>query len=155
MSHHTFNSLVETCRNTIQEVMPWDLMALIEETPDILIVDVRELDEFETMHIKSSIHIPRGLLEAACEFGYEETNPVIANARDKKIIIVCRSGNRSLLAAQTMQLLGYQNVLSLQTGLRGWNDYEQILVDSKDKTVDMDYADEFFTAKLRDEQKIP
>lgn len=154
MSTHTFSSLVDSCRKTVSEVMPWDLMALLEKSPELLIIDVREPNEFMAMHIENSIHIPRGLLEAACEFGYEETHPAVANARDQHIVVVCRSGNRSLLAAQSMQLLGYKNVVSLQTGLRGWNDYELKMVDSNKEIVDMDYADDFFTAILRDDQKI-
>ena len=154
MSAHTFNGLVDACRKTVSEIMPWDLTELLEKNPDLLIIDVREPSEFEAMHIKDTVHIPRGLLEAACEFGYEETHPALANARDQHVIVVCRSGNRSLLAAQSMQLLGYKNVVSLQTGLRGWNDYELEMVDSKKEIVDMDYADEFFTAVLREDQKL-
>jgi len=154
MSTHTFASLIEECRSSVNEIMPWDLIVILNANPALIILDIREPDEYTAMHIKNSIHIPRGLLEAACEFGFEETNPVIAKSRNEKIIIVCRSGNRSLLAARTMQLLGYKNVISLQTGLRGWNDYELPLISSDNQEVDMDYADDFFTAKLRNDQMI-
>ena len=105
------------------------------------------------MHIKGSISVPRGILETACEFNYEETVPELASARDREIILICRSGNRSVLAASMMQQLGYTNVVSLKTGLRGWNDYEQPLVDNTSKTVDIELADEYFRATLRPEQE--
>ena len=154
MTVYTFNSLVESCRETVQEIMPWDLIELIEKNPQQLILDVREQNEYDAMHIKNSLFVPRGLLETACEFGYEETHPTLANARNEQIVIVCRSGNRSLLAAKSMQSLGYIDVISLQTGLRGWNDYEQALVNLKNETVDIDDADDFFTSVLREDQKI-
>jgi len=152
MSHTTFTQLVNVCRETVNEIMPWDLSDMIEQGNKPLILDVREQNEFDAMHIKASNHIPRGLLEAACEFGYEETNPIIANAREDYIVVVCRSGNRSLLAAKSMQTLGFINVVSLQTGLRGWNDYEQPLIDINNRVVDIDDADTFFSAVLREDQ---
>ncbi len=54
-----------------------------------------------------------------------------------------------------MQVLGYEHVASLQTGLRGWKDYEQPLVDGAGRAVDLDDADVYFTPKLRPEQRRP
>jgi len=45
----------------------------------------------------------RGILETACEYGYEETVPELAQARERAVVIVCRSGNRSALVAWVMQ----------------------------------------------------
>ena len=59
----------------------------------------------------------------------------LVEARDLDVVVVCRSGNRSALAAHTMQLLGYRKVSSMKTGLRGWNDYELPLVNAAGKTV--------------------
>ncbi|MGB5540480.1 MAG: rhodanese-like domain-containing protein, partial [Gammaproteobacteria bacterium] len=64
-------------------------------------------------------------------------------------------GNRSALAAHTMQLLGYRKVSSMKTGLRGWNDYELPLVNAAGKTVPIETADEFFTTRLRPDQLDP
>ena len=76
-------------------------------------------------------------------------------ARDQRVVIVCRSGNRSALAAYTLQLMGYRDVCSMKTGLRGWNDYELPLVDETGKTVKVEDADDFFTTRLRPEQESP
>jgi rhodanese-related sulfurtransferase len=37
-------------------------------------------------------------------------------------VLICRSGNRSVLAALTMQQMGFENVRSLKLGIKGWND---------------------------------
>ncbi len=150
-----FIEMIRDCMTDIKEIMPWDLEERLAENPDLLIVDVREPYEFDAMHIPGSLGVPRGILESACEWDYEETEPELVRARKREIVVVCRSGYRSVLAAHSMQVLGYENVASLQTGLRGWNDYEQPLVDKDEKPVDIDAADDYFTTKLRDDQRRP
>ncbi len=139
----------------VPEIMPWDLVERLQQRPETLIIDVREPDEYARMRMQHSLNIPRGILESACEWDYEETEPRLVQARDQDVVIVCRSGQRSLIAAWSLQVLGFSNVYSLKTGLRGWNDYEQPMVDANDNLVDMDEADDFFTAKLREEQRRP
>ena len=151
----TFNQLIEQCRTHVKEIMPWDLADQLAEGANPLLLDVREPNEYQAMHIKGSINVPRGVLESACEYGYEETNPELVAARDREVIAICRSGNRSLLAASTLQELGYKNVKSLNTGLRGWNDFEQALIDANGNSVDIEVADEFFTSRVRPEQMKP
>jgi len=60
-----------------------------------------------------------------------------------------------VLAAYTLQQLGYRKVYSLKTGLRGWNDYELPLVAPNGKEVPVDRADDYFTTRLRPDQKKP
>jgi rhodanese-related sulfurtransferase len=150
-----FLDLIKGCLSDVREIMPWDLEVRLQENPDLLIVDVREPYEFDAMHISGSLNVPRGILESACEWEYEETVPALVQARDREVVVVCRSGYRSVLATHSMQVLGYRNVVSLKTGLRGWKDYEQPLVDQAGDEVDLDDADLYFTPRLRDEQLRP
>ncbi|MDH5444171.1 MAG: rhodanese-like domain-containing protein [Gammaproteobacteria bacterium] len=147
----TFTQLVDECLQHIQEIFPWDLAEKLEHDKP-MIIDVREPYEFEAMKIEGSINVPRGILESAVEFDYEETIPELAHARDKEVIVVCRSGRRSALACLVMQEMGFGNVISLKTGLRGWNEFEQPMIDKDGNEVDVDDADEYFTAKLKPEQ---
>ena len=151
----TFAELVRDLQHAVQEVFPWD----IEERTNVgdvpLILDVREESEFAAMHIADSLNVPRGILETACEYDYEETVKELVEARDRDIVVVCRSGNRSVLAAHTMQLMGYTRVSSMKTGLRGWNDYELQLVNADEQAVSVEEADEFFTTRLRPDQESP
>jgi rhodanese-related sulfurtransferase len=150
-----FLELIKSCLTEVREIMPWDLETRLEDSSDLLIVDVREPIEFDAMHIPGSINVPRGILESACEWEYEETLPDLVQAREREVVVVCRSGYRSVLAAHSMQVLGYKNVVSLKTGLRGWKDYEQPLVDRDGSPVDLDDADVYFTPRIRDDQMRP
>jgi rhodanese-related sulfurtransferase len=150
-----YTDLIKDCLSDVAEVMPWDLEQRLEETPDLLIVDVREPYEYDAMHIAGSLSVPRGVLESACEWDYEETVPELARAREREVVVVCRSGYRSVLAAFNMGLMGYRHVASLKTGLRGWNDYEQPMVNRAGETVAIEQADDYFTPRLREEQLSP
>lgn len=139
-----YSDLISECQSRVREIMPWDLTQRIAENPALLILDVREPSEFDAMHIRGSLHVPRGVLEAASEWDFEETVPELVEAREREIVVVCRSGRRSLLAADTMQKMGYRDVVSLKTGLRGWNDYEEPLEDGSGSHVPEEVADRFF-----------
>ncbi len=150
-----FADLIAETLPLIHEIFPWDLAELLESGGQPLIVDVREPYEYEAMHIPGSINVPRGILESACDWGYDETVPELAAAREQEVVVVCRSGNRSVLAADTMRRMGYRDVKSLKTGVRGWNDYEQPLVDARGRPVDIDDADQFLASRVRPEQMGP
>lgn len=149
------NDLIADCLPHIQELFPWDLDEKLNSDAPPIVVDIREPAEYEFGHIKDSLHVPRGVLETACEYDYDETEPLLASGRDQEVVLACRSGNRSALAAFTLQLMGFEKVYSLKTGLRGWNDYELPLINNDGEEVDIDDADEFFTTQLRDDQKSP
>lgn len=150
-----FVELIQHCLTDIREILPWELEERLAANPGLLVLDVREPLEFAAMRIAGSINVPRGVLESACEWDYEETLPALVTARTREMVVVCRSGYRSVLAAHTLWTLGYQDVASLKMGLRGWKDYEQPLVDAEGQPVDLDLADEYFTPRLRPEQRRP
>ena len=151
----TFNDLIEEALQQIPEIFPWDLEEKLASDNKPMIVDIREPHEYDAMHIEGSILAPRGILESACEWDYDETIPELVKAREREIVVVCRSGNRSALGALTMKWLGYENVTSLKTGLRGWNDYDQPLFDKNGNKVDPDDAEEFLQGLPSDEQRAP
>ena len=152
----SFTDLVQDSLQEIEELFPWDLSEKLEDAySTMLLLDIREPAEFEAAHIEGSINVPRGILESACDWGYDDTIPALVEARDKEVIVICRSGNRSALAALTMKQMGYKNPVSLKTGLRGWNDFEQVLIDIDGKQVDVDDADELFVSKVSQEQMGP
>jgi rhodanese-related sulfurtransferase len=150
-----FTDLISECLPHIREEFPWDVQERLGGQNPPLILDIREPDEFHAMHISDSLNVPRGILESACEYGYEETVRELVEARSHDIVVVCRSGNRSTLAAFTMQRMGYRRVVSMKTGLRGWNDYELPLVNTAGMTVPVNLADDFFTTRLRPDQVDP
>lgn len=151
----TFRSLIEDILPEIKEIFPWDLDEKISASEDILLVDITEPDEYATVHIQNSINVPRGILETGCDWGYEDTVPELASAREREVILICRSGNRSALAAYTLQQMGFNHVSSLKTGLRGWFDYELPLFDGENNEVDEDIADAYFSKSPRPDQMGP
>ena len=150
-----FADLVAASLADINELFPWDVSDMLDGEKKPLILDIREPAEFDDIHIAALVNVPRGILEAACEYDYEETVRELVEAREHPVVVVCRSGNRSALAALTMQLLGYKEVFSMKTGLRGWNDYELPLQVPGGRVVPVDVADEYFTTRLRPEQMSP
>jgi len=150
-----FADLVAFTRPGVRELFPWDLREELDAGRDLLLLDIREPYEYAAMHIAGSLNVPRGILELACDWGYEETVPQLAAARERDIVLLCRSGNRTVLAAEVMQKMGFATVRSLQTGLRGWNDYEQPLVDARDRPVTLEAADAYFAPRVAPEQLAP
>lgn len=133
-----YEDLLADALQRVGEIQPWDLTKQLGRDEPPLLLDVREPTEFALAQIPGSLNVPRGVLEQACEWDYEETVPELAGRKERPIVIVCRSGNRSILAADVMQQLGFTDVVSLKTGVRGWNDFEQPLVDGEGHAVDAD-----------------
>lgn len=155
MQRETYKTLVAALTDETRELMPWDLAQGYAAEPKPLLLDIRCPDEYEAAHIQDSINVPRGILEIAVDYGYEETVPELVEARNRKVIVLCRSGNRSVLAAHTLRLMGYTQVVSLRTGLRGWNDYEQPLVNEAGVLLDPDWLDDMFSAPIAPEKLGP
>lgn len=148
----TFNDLIADALSEINEIYPWDVEEQLEKHPDTLLLDVREQDEYDGAFIENSILVPRGILEQSCEWNYSETIPELVRARQRPIVIICRSGNRSVLAALSMKILGYEHLLSLKTGVKGWNDAELPLINKAGEKADPDWAEEFLTPIVREDQ---
>ena len=135
--------------------MPWDLSRRLAAGDAPVLLDVREPVEFVMLHIPGSINVPRGVLEQSCEWDYDETVPLLAAGREQEIVVICRSGYRSALVVDVMQQMGFSRVVSLKTGVRGWNDYEQPMEDGDANPVDADAGDELLAPRLRPEQRKP
>jgi rhodanese-related sulfurtransferase len=154
----SYNQLVQACLdssdNPVRELLPWDLEDMLKEK-ELLLLDVREPEEFDAVHMNDSMNVPRGILESACDYDYEETVPELVESRERDIVVICRSGYRSVLAAFVMQLMGYRSVWSLKTGIKGWNDYDQPLYGKDCKELDGDDAWEIINVVLKEEQKTP
>ena len=150
-----YQRLVVKALRSVDEVLPWDLEEEIEQNPGLIVLDIREPDEFEMMHIKGSLHVPRGVLEGACVWNYDDTIPALAKSRDQNIVVVCRSGNRSALAALTMQQMGFEQVRSLKLGIKGWNDNDLEMINNQGDVVDIDQIDEWLNRAVPEDKLKP
>lgn len=150
-----YKDLVEDALSRVKEIQPWDLSKQLAAGQAYILLDIREPGEFEMLRMPDAINVPRGVLEQSCEWDYDETVPELVAGRERKIVVICRSGYRSVLAAYVMQQMGFNQVVSLRSGVRGWNDSELPLLDAAGNVVDVDAADELLMPKLRLEQRMP
>jgi rhodanese-related sulfurtransferase len=86
----------------------------------ILLVDVREPDEFVQGHLPGAICIPRGILEGAADPGFRYRDERLCNARGATILLCCQSGGRSAMAAVVMLQMGFGSVYNLAGGIECW-----------------------------------
>lgn len=101
----------ETCEKKHPNVISnEELLSKLSEDGQYTILDVREEVEYAFSHIPNAISIPLGDLEKRME----ELN------KDHEIYVVCRSGNRSDLAAQKLAEKGYDTVYNVEPGMSGW-----------------------------------
>ena len=105
--------LVAAAKQQISEVNVATAKQLLKEG-NMVVVDVREESEYAAGHLENSLLLPRGVLE------FKIGNvPELAD-KSKAVLLYCRTGGRSAMAAQTMQTLGYTNVLSMAGGFEAW-----------------------------------
>ena len=112
MAEHTrFEKLVADAKKIITEIRPTDAAEKMKGS-DVVIVDVREQDEWDEEHIPDAIHLSRGTLELDIEEKVPDPNTTI--------ITHCGGGGRSALAAESLQKMGYKNVRSMAGGFKAW-----------------------------------
>ena len=109
----SFRDLLASARASVAEISTDEAQSKID-AGGVVVLDVREPDEFDQGALANVIHIPRGHLEAQIE----------SRITDKSIPIVvyCAGGVRSAFAAQTLGQLGYENVFSMDGGFGRWKD---------------------------------
>ena len=108
----TFRELLSQAKGKIREIDTAEAEQLIASTPEAVVVDVREADEYEQGALPGVVHIPRGFLELQVEGKVPD--------KDAPIVVYCAGGVRSAFAAASLQDLGYTNVLSMAGGFGKW-----------------------------------
>jgi rhodanese-related sulfurtransferase len=109
--------LVMAARENLELVSP---EAAAEEAASgrSLLVDVRQTEEWHHGHIDGAVRASRGLLEFVADPASPRHNEALDPAR--RVIVVCHSGTRAALAAQTLKTLGYRDVALLEGGMEAW-----------------------------------
>ncbi len=114
------SDLVAQAKKLIQEIKPEALREYLDD--DLVVIDVREVDEFTQGSIPGAINIPRGVLEFELSRHPAlncDPHPVVSKP-EQPIYLYCRSGGRSALATATLQNMGFANVWSLAGGFDAW-----------------------------------
>ncbi|MDP9495548.1 MAG: rhodanese-like domain-containing protein, partial [Actinomycetota bacterium] len=105
----TYQELVAAAKSQIREIQPEELEP---RRSGVIVVDVREADEFDQGSIEGAIHLARGVLEGSIRSHVPDV--------EREVVLYCEGGARSALAALSLQQLGYTRVSSLAGGFGRW-----------------------------------
>ena len=115
MKHNpSFLALVERAKQRIKECTIADVKAKLERGEPVHFFDVREDHEFAKDRARAAKHVGRGILERDIES--------LVPDKHAEIVLYCGGGFRSALAADSLQQMGYTNVLSMDGGIRAWRE---------------------------------
>ncbi|MDH7499193.1 MAG: rhodanese-like domain-containing protein [candidate division NC10 bacterium] len=91
---------------------PKGLKAALDAGEPMVVVDVREVSEFEAGHIEGAIHIPlRQLAKKLDQLPSDKQAP---------LAVICRTGGRSSYGTMALWLLGYRNLKNIMGGMQAW-----------------------------------
>ena len=82
------------------------------DTQEVIILDVREQDEYDSGHIPGAVLLPVGSID-------EDTAAEVIPEKDSTVLVYCRSGNRSKTASSALAELGYTNIYEFG-GINTW-----------------------------------
>ena len=106
-----FLRLVNEARLRVKEITVDEARERLARNPTVVLMDVREDNEWQAGHAEQAIHLGKGVLER----DLEKTVPDIGT----EVIMYCGGGYRSALTADAAQRMGYRNVHSLIGGYKG------------------------------------
>lgn len=106
-----FLSIVADAKTRVDEITVEALVQRRAATPFVLI-DVREDHEWAAGHAAGAVHLGRGILERDVEKAFPD--------KRARLVLYCGGGYRSALSADSLQKMGYSQVLSLAGGWKAW-----------------------------------
>ncbi len=109
----TKDDLLNAARQNLTIIDAEQAQGLIEQGATVL--DVREPSEFDMGHLPDAVHIPRGLLEFMVG-----NHPALQNP-DQTLVVYCKNGGRSTLAADLLQRMGFTQIRMLAGGFDNWS----------------------------------
>jgi rhodanese-related sulfurtransferase len=113
MAHaQQFLKLVQDAKKHVKETNVPDVRRRIDAGEKLLLVDVREDNEWAKGHLPGAVHLGKGIIERDIEQRVPDTSA--------KLILYCGGGFRSAIAAENLQKMGYTNVESMDGGWKGW-----------------------------------
>ena len=107
-----FLKIVDDARSRIRETTVEVVKSRLERGDKFILIDVREESEYQKDHIPGAIHMGKGVIERDIEQKVPDANA--------ELVLYCGGGFRSALAADSIQKMGYTNVISMDGGWSGW-----------------------------------
>ncbi|MDQ1410627.1 MAG: hypothetical protein QOJ41_2362 [Acidobacteriaceae bacterium] len=109
-----FMKLVTGAKAKIKETNVAELKRRLDAGEKLMLIDVREDNEWAQGHLPGALHLGKGIIERDIEQRVPQT--------DTKLVLYCGGGFRSALVAESLQKMGYTNVESMDGGWKGWRD---------------------------------
>jgi rhodanese-related sulfurtransferase len=109
-----FLRLVKEAKTRIKEEDFRDIKKKLDAGEPMIIIDTREDNEWARGHIPNAVHLGKGVIERDIEKAIPD--------KDATLVLYCGGGYRSALAADSLQKMGYRNVISMDGGWRGWTE---------------------------------
>ena len=91
----------------------------MDHTTSAVIADVREECEYATGHVENSVNMPLSALVDVSETDGKAFAESLIPDKNTPVMVYCRTGKRSSLAAETLDKFGYQNIYDMGS-LSGW-----------------------------------
>jgi len=107
-----FLKLVNSAKTNVKEISVAETQKHKHEDSEVKLIDVREDHEWQEGHAAGAIHLGRGIIERDIE--------KLVPDKNTELILYCGGGYRSALAAESLQRMGYNNVLSMAGGWKAW-----------------------------------
>ncbi len=115
-----FLSVVNASKQHVRECTAADVKPRLDAGEAFFLVDVREDSEWAAGHLPKAVHIGKGVIERDIEAKIPDTAA--------PIVLYCGGGFRSALAAESLQKMGYTNVISMDGGIRAWTEAGFLIV---------------------------
>ncbi|HTJ88328.1 MAG TPA: rhodanese-like domain-containing protein [Terriglobales bacterium] len=109
-----FLKIVDDAKSRVRQTTVDDVKSKLDRGEKFTLVDVREESEFAQDHLPGAVHLGRGVIERDIEARAPDLNA--------PMILYCGGGFRSALAADNLQKMGYNNVVSMDGGIREWRE---------------------------------
>ena len=120
----TFRQMVSEAREQVDVLSPQDAQKKMQETPNVVVVDVREAEDLAaTGVVPGAVNIPLGMLPLRADTELPESlrDPRLQD-RSTPVITTCGGGGQAALAAKTLMDMGFTNVSMIDGGTRGWKE---------------------------------
>ena len=109
-----FLTVVNDAKTRIRETDIHKVRQMLEKGEEFHLIDVREDSEWNQGRLPGAIHLGKGIIERDIETRFPE--------KSASLILYCGGGFRSALAADSLQKMGYTNVLSMDGGFTAWKE---------------------------------
>jgi rhodanese-related sulfurtransferase len=120
-TYQNVDELIAEVSPHVNSIKVTELHQLFDDGETVVLIDVREPNEFNPGYIPGAVNIPRGLIEFnVLKDSFWENQFLYPPLKSDLIVVYCKKGFRGLLTAEVLQKFGFENVRWLKGGFKAW-----------------------------------